>query len=159
MASERSGLMVPSVGLSGFFCGVAVDEGKSTGRSTVDSGAATMKMISSTRMTSMNGVTLISCVSAKSASSSSSVFAIEKAIALLRRARMGADMGAIEIARQESQGRARRSADQFQVALGDTRKVIVDDHGRDCRGEAERGGKQRLGDTRSDNGKICGLRF
>jgi len=31
--------------------------------STVASGAATMKMISSTSITSMNGVTLISCIS------------------------------------------------------------------------------------------------
>jgi len=53
--------------------GVAVDDGRSIGRSTVDSGAATMKMIRRTRMTSMNGVTLISWVSAKSSSSSRSL--------------------------------------------------------------------------------------
>jgi hypothetical protein len=33
--------------------------------STVASGAATMKMMSSTNITSMNGVTLISCISAR----------------------------------------------------------------------------------------------
>ena len=67
--------------MSGFFCGVAVDVGKSIGRSTVDNGAATMKMISRTRMTSMNGVTLISCDSAKSPSSSRSCSAIDAPIA------------------------------------------------------------------------------
>jgi hypothetical protein len=36
--------------------------------STVESGAATMKMISSTRITSMNGVTLISEISERSSS-------------------------------------------------------------------------------------------
>ncbi len=65
--------MVTQVGLSGFFCGDAVEDGRSTGRSTVESGAATMKMISSTSITSMNGVTLISWVSPKSSASSTSL--------------------------------------------------------------------------------------
>ena len=46
----------------------AFDVGRSTGMSTVASGAATMKMISSTSITSMNGVTLISCTSSRSSS-------------------------------------------------------------------------------------------
>ena len=62
-------LMVRKIGLSGRCCGSAVEAGRSTATSTVASGAAIMKMISSTRMTSMNGVTLISCVSARSSSS------------------------------------------------------------------------------------------
>jgi len=40
--------------------GLAVEAGRSTLMSTVARGAATMKMISSTSITSMNGVTLIS---------------------------------------------------------------------------------------------------
>jgi hypothetical protein len=36
--------------------------------STVASGAATMKMISNTNITSMNGVTLISCTSSSASS-------------------------------------------------------------------------------------------
>ena len=55
--------------------------------STVDSGAATIKMIKSTRMTSMNGVTLISWDSSKSLSSSRSVFAIDALIAYSAAAR------------------------------------------------------------------------
>jgi hypothetical protein len=46
--------------LSGRCCGSAVDAGRLTAMSTVASGAATMKMMSSTSITSMNGVTLIS---------------------------------------------------------------------------------------------------
>jgi hypothetical protein len=42
----------------GFDC--ALDVGRSTATSTVESGAAIMKMIKSTSMTSMNGVALIS---------------------------------------------------------------------------------------------------
>ena len=73
--------------MSGFFCGIADEVGRSTGKSTVASGAATMKMISSTSITSMNGVTLISWVSAKSPSSSNSLPAIETAIAYSAAAR------------------------------------------------------------------------
>ena len=46
-----------------------------------------MKMISSTSITSMNGVTLISCDSAKSSSSSRSFSAIDSAIAYSAAAR------------------------------------------------------------------------
>src|SRR5580704_15574197 len=60
--------MVRNTGLSGLGCGCALDTGNSTGTSTVESGAATMKMISSTRITSMKGVTLISEISAISPS-------------------------------------------------------------------------------------------
>ena len=62
---------------------LAVVDGSSTGTSTVASGAAIMKMISSTRITSMNGVTLISWVSAKSSPSCPRRIAT----ALLRRSR------------------------------------------------------------------------
>ncbi len=94
--------MVTYVGLSGFFCGVAVELGKSTGRSTVESGAAIMKMISSTSMTSMNGVTLISCASPKSSSSFSLTDApMLVTPASLRGARHHA-AAAIEVARQQA---------------------------------------------------------
>ncbi len=48
------------VGLDARGDGLAVEAGRSTLMSTVARGAATMKMISSTSITSMNGVTLIS---------------------------------------------------------------------------------------------------
>src|SRR5713226_3643076 len=118
-----------------------------------------MKIIRRTRMTSMNGVTLISWVSAKSLSSSSSVSAIDAPIALLRRARMRRTMGAIEIARQQSRCRSRRAADQFKVGFGHAREMVVDNDGRDRRGQTEGGREQRFGDTRGYHGKICRLRF
>ena len=68
-------------------------------------------------------------------------------------------MGAVEIARQQPRRGARRPADQFEVALGHAREVIVDDHGGDRGDQTERGRKQRLGDAGRDDGKIRRLRF
>ncbi len=48
------------IGWVSAFIGLACVSGKSIGTPTVSSGAATMKMMSSTSMTSTNGVTLIS---------------------------------------------------------------------------------------------------
>src|SRR6202048_1225822 len=110
-------------------------------------------------MTSMNGVTLISCVSAKSLSSSSSVSAIDAPIALLRRARMRRTMGAIQIARQQSRRGARGAPEQLKVGFRHAREMVVDDDGRDRRGETERGGEQRFRDAGCYNGKIRRLRF
>ena len=59
-ATERSGFTVTNTGLSGRGDGSTALAGRLTPRSTVASGAATMKMIRSTSITSMNGVTLIS---------------------------------------------------------------------------------------------------
>src|SRR5262245_27524108 len=120
-----------------------------------------MKMISSTSITSMNGVTLISWLSAKSPSSSNSLPAIETAIALLRRCarHRAADMGAVEIARQQPRGRARGAVDQFEIALRHPREVVVDDDRRDRGDEADRGCKQCFGDARRHDGKVGGLRL
>src|SRR5436309_4327369 len=110
-----------------------------------------MKMISSTSMTSMNGVTLISCASANSSSSSKPPSAIDAPIALLRRARMRAtgrtDMGAVEVARQQPRGGAGSAAHQLEIGFGHPRKVVVDDHRRNRRDQADRGGEQRLGNA------------
>src|SRR5262245_65696907 len=68
MATVRSALTVNQTGLSGRGRGSAVDAGRLTWMSTVASGAATMKMMSSTSITSMNGVTLISWTSVSESS-------------------------------------------------------------------------------------------
>src|SRR4051812_14100079 len=121
------------------------------------SGAATMKMINSTSITSINGVTLISWVSAKSPSSSNSLPATETAIALLRRCAPTADMGAVEIARQQPRRHARGAIDELKIALRHPREVIVDDHRRNRRDQADRGCEQRLGDAGRDDRQIGGL--
>ncbi|MNV87135.1 hypothetical protein D3C71_1812350 [compost metagenome] len=59
-------MTLTNTGFSGLGAGLAVEAGRSTLMSTVAKGAATMKMISSTSITSMNGVTLISWFSARS---------------------------------------------------------------------------------------------
>src|SRR5215470_18369359 len=103
---------------------MALDVGKSTGRSTVESGAATMKIMRRTRTTSINGVTLISWVSPKSSSSSTSVNVTP--IVLLRRAAYRPRAHAVEIARQLPRDRATRPSHQIEVAFRDAREMVVD---------------------------------
>src|SRR3954453_15470527 len=128
--------MVRNTGLSGRFCFCAVVAGRSTGTSTVASGAAIMKMISSTRITSMNGVTLISWVSAKSSPSCPR----RMAIALLRRgARNMRRRHALAVAADEPHHQRRAVGEQSAIAADLAREHIVD-HDRRNRGEqAERG--------------------
>src|SRR4051794_23670467 len=114
-------------------------------------------MMSSTSMTSMNGVTLISCASENS--SSFSMSAMEPATSLLRRARHHAGARAIEIARHEPRHRARSSPDEIEIAARGAREMIVDDHGRDRSDESDRRRQQGFGDTRRDDGKVRRLRF
>src|SRR5258708_6402823 len=118
-----------------------------------------MKMIRRTRMTSMKGVTLISWFSAKWSSWSSPASVTEAPIALLRRARMRADMGAIQIARQQSSGGPRRAANQFEIVSRHAGKMIVNDDRGDRCDQAECGGQQSFGDTRRNDGEIGGLRL
>src|SRR5262249_12347085 len=114
----------------------------STGRSTVDSGAAIMKMMSSTSMTSIKGVTLMSCASPNS-SPSPSRSPRTAAIALLRGAHQKPVARPVEIARQQPPNRAGAAADIFQVGFGGAREVVVDDHGRDRGDEPDRRRQQR----------------
>src|SRR5437667_7495036 len=107
----------------------------------------------------MNGVTLISWVSAKSPPSSNSLPATETAIALLRRCAPAADMGAVEIARQQPRRRARGAVDELEIALRHPREVIVDDDRRDRGDEADRGREQRFRNAGRDDGKVGGLRL
>src|SRR5689334_22754094 len=117
-----------------------------------------MKMIRSTSMTSMKGVTLISCASANSSSSSNPPSAIEAPIDLLRRARMDDAAGAVKVTRQQPRGRARCAAHQFQIRLRLTREVIVDDDRGDRGDETDGGGEQRLGNAGRNDGEIGRLR-
>src|SRR5262245_6060581 len=64
----KSDLSVRNSGFSGRGTRSALEAGRSTEMSTVASGAAIMKIMSSTRITSMNGVTLISWTSLNSSS-------------------------------------------------------------------------------------------
>ena len=117
-----------------------------------------MKMISRTSMTSMNGVTLMSCASAKS-SSSSSISPSAAAIAYSAARAISRPRDAIEIARQQPPDRARAAADQFEIAFGRARKVIVDDDGRDRRDETDRGREQRFGDAGATTARLVVCAF
>src|SRR5262245_107922 len=104
--------------------------------STVASGAATRKMISSTSITSMNGVTLISWVSSRS----SVPWPSRIAMTLLRRLRQWEFLGlvAVEIAAHQPHHFGRRVGERGAVAGDRTREHVVDHDGRDRR----RGGKE-----------------
>src|ERR1700741_1298053 len=122
-ASEWSAVMLRKIGLSGRGCGLAVEAGRSTPTATVASGAATMKMISSTSITSMKGVTLISWLSARS----SSAWRSRRAMALLRHPREGnLALLAVEVARDQAQHLGRGVGDQRLVAGDGAGEVIVD---------------------------------
>ena len=115
----------------------------------VMSGAVTMKMISSTSMTSMNGTMLISLI--------------------VRPARAAVDDGGHRVVLQRDGRRAARGAGiAAGVALQDVRELldealeldrdavdvageaVVGDDRRDRREQADRGGDQRLGDAGRD---------
>src|SRR4051794_10445960 len=166
-AIDRSGLTVTNTGCSGRGCGATALAGRSTPRSTVASGAATMKMISSTSITSMNGVTLISWASTRSSP-------LPRArnpsrglmIALLRGARGAWRLPAAletvlktSLAADQQQHLRRGIAEQRAIRRDRTRQIIVDHNRRDGRDQPERGCQQRFGNSRRDHGEVGGVRL
>src|SRR5690606_38223962 len=127
--SVRSRFNVRKAGLSGRGVAAAVEPGRSTLTSTVANGAATMKMISSTSMTSMNGVTLISCVSS---SSSPIVWRTLPAMTALLRGRSGpgGHHAIVEVAADQPLDACRGVGENLPVAGDGAGKDVVDDHGR-----------------------------
>src|ERR1700761_970783 len=109
-----------------------------------------MKMIRRTRITSMNGVTLISCDSAKSPSSSRSDSAIDAPIGYSA-ARECALPDEETWVRSRSRDSSRPAAHQLEIAFRHPGKMIVDDDGWNRRHQAERGRQQGFGDTRCDD--------
>src|SRR6516225_2466996 len=138
--------------------------------STVASGAATMKIMSSTSITSMNGVTLISWTSFSASSPWS-----RRMTALSRVRRLGTPCrslgggrqcgagrrggGAIEIAADQREHLRRCVAKLRAVARDQARERVIDDHCRNRGGEPERGGEQRLGNAGRDYRQIGGMRL
>src|SRR5216683_1284183 len=59
----------------------------------------------------------------------------------------------VELARQDRAELAGEAVEPAGVASEIGRELVVGDHCRDRRDEAERGGEQRLGDARRDHGK------
>src|SRR5690606_12195860 len=148
-------------------CAWALDAGRSTLISTVASGAATMKMISRTSMTSMNGVTLISWLSTRSSSPPdfrlpamivSSNPAASCACARHNGARCSGDL-AIKVAADKPLHRSRRVRKHQAISRNGARESVVDHHGRNRGNKTERCCKQCLGNTRCDNGKVGRLRL
>src|SRR5664279_1662951 len=102
-----------------------------------------MKMMSSTRMTSMNGVTLISCWISRSSSLERDLRRI--AIASLRGARQRTGTAPASAADQQQQLR-RGVAQQGAVAADHARNMVVDHDCRNGRDQPECCGEQRLRD-------------
>src|SRR6516162_11134856 len=134
--------------------------------STVASGAATMKMISSTSITSINGVTLISCIS-------SSVSSPWSRRALMTTHSSTLDSGqwrrpprgrsrhddALEVAADEPQDLRRGIANPGAIARDRPREHVVDHHGRNGGRKPECGRQQRFSDARRDDREVGGMRL
>src|SRR5690348_5176062 len=155
--SVRSTFNVTNSGLSGRGDASALAAGKLTAISTVASGAAIMKIMRSTSITSMNGVTLISC-SSRSASSPWSRRALTD---LLRRRGGASSVGrptfkdaAIEVATDEANDRGGGVAVKGTVASAPARIEVVHDNCRNRRYEAESGRQQSLGDAGRNDRQI-----
>src|SRR5215475_3321525 len=134
--------------------------------STVASGAATMKMISSTSITSINGVTLISCISSSVSSPWSRRTLMTTHSSTLdggkwRRPPSGRSRhdGAIEVTADEPQDLRRGIAKPGAVACDRPREHVVNHHGRNGGRKPESGRQQRLGDARGDHRKVGGMRL
>src|ERR1700732_2552630 len=113
--------------------------------STVASGAAIMKMINSTSITSMNGVTLISCVSCMSRSPWSSRTLMTCSFGSLRR-QGGAPAAlrrmaglAVEVAAEQAQHLGGAIGVERAVGGDRAREHVVDDDRRYGGEQAERG--------------------
>ena len=108
-------------------------------------------------MTSMNGVTLISCGSEQDRHRRR----CRAAPPLLTPppSPAGGACCPIEVARDEAQHLRRGIADQRPVAGRRARELIVDDDRRDGGNKADGGGEQRLGDAGRDHGEVGGLRL
>src|SRR6185312_1810988 len=162
--TARSGLSVTTSCFSGCGLASALAAGKSTAISTVAKGAAIMKMMSSTSITSMNGVTLISCNSS-SVSSPWSRRRLTTRLSLdgcgnpapLRRLLNG--NAAVEIAAYKTQHARRGVGMQRTIRGRPTRKDVVHDDRWNCRHQPECGRQQRFGNAGRDNRKIRGVLF
>src|SRR4029453_13638538 len=114
------------------------------GRSITDGvmrGAVTMKITSSTSITSMYGTTLISCIGL--------------------RLRRNPGMRLLHRLAVENVGELFHEAlEAVGEALDVVRIAVVGDHGRDRGKQADRGGDQRLGDARGDlrQGRLLDVR-
>src|SRR5271170_3261731 len=157
IASDRSDLMVRKIGLSGRGWRSTLEVGRSTATSTVASGAAIMKMMSSTRMTSMNGVTLISWISP----SETSPWTRRMLTRSLRRrhCRRITLRPLDEIAAHERHDLDAGVGIERAILRNRAREHIVDHDRRDRCRETERGREQRLGDARRHHGEIGGVQL
>src|SRR5215471_15289226 len=153
---------------SGRCCGSALTAGRLTLMSTVASGAATMKIMSSTSITSMNGVTLISWTSFSASSPwSRRMTALScphvdtpcRSLGGRQCGTGGRGGGAIEMATDQREHLRRCIAKLRAVARDQARERVIDDHCRNRGGEPKRGGEQRLGNARRDYRQIGGLRL
>src|SRR5262249_40305478 len=125
-----------------------------------------MKMISSTSITSINGVTLISCISSSVSSPWSRRTLMTTLSSTLdggqgRRSPRGRNRhdGALEIAADEPQDLRRGVAEPGAIARDRPREYVVDHHGRNGGRKPESGRQQRLGDARRDHREVRGMRL
>src|SRR5882757_5014490 len=130
--------------------------GRSSGTPTVNSGAETMKMINSTSMTSTIGVTLISAITDALRRPRREPPADEFAtfIAMICRSRCPHTLyrlsrPLVDLARQDGRKFICEALQPLRLAVHLGGELVVENRRRDGRDQADRGGKQRLGDAGS----------
>src|SRR5712671_2500324 len=158
-ASERSGLTVRKSGLGGRCCCGASAVGRLTEMSTVASGAATMKMMSRTSITSMKGVTLISWTSSSSSLPWSRRTLIVCSSLGRRRDRLAGAGATIEVAARQPQRLGRGIGELGPVGGDLAGEHIIDDDRGDRRRQPEGGRQQGFGYAGRDHRQIGGLRL
>src|SRR5262249_49373439 len=167
-ASERSDLRGKYSDASSRRWRSALTAGRLTLMATVASGAATMKIMSSTSITSMNGVTLISWTSFSASSPwSRRMTALScphvdtpcRSLGGRQCGTGGRGGGAIEIAADQREHLHRCVAKLRAVARDQAGERVIDDNCWNRGGEPKRGGEQRLGNAGRDHRQIGGMRL
>src|SRR3990170_5949693 len=129
--------------------------GSSIGTPTVNSGAATMKMISSTSITSTMGVTLISCMGAWRWPRR--LLRRPPPAACLRLIAIGSAPD-VDLARDDGREPVRQGLEPLVDLLRIGGELIVEDHRRNGCNEAEGGGEEGYGNARGHDREAGVLR-
>src|SRR6516164_1454613 len=122
--------------------------GRSIGTPTVNSGADTMKTISSTNMTSTNGVTLISLMTGRRRRRP---FPPDEAIPILPAAISSPHPAFVDLSGQDCREFVSKAFQPLRLPVHLTAEFIIENRRRDGGNEANCGGEQRLRDARSDH--------
>src|SRR5208282_5142206 len=142
--------MVMTSGSLGSLMAGALVCGRSTGTPTVKSGAVTMKMTSRTSITSTMGVTLISLMRRRWPVRPKKPASRELCCMMAMAQILGF---LIQLSRKYGAELGGEGAQPAGIAAEIVRELVVGDHRRDRRHQAQGGGEESLGDARRHHGE------